>query len=53
MENEIELFLANRDSVIHQTKLVQGDEIAQLFEMHIISSCLKKCICTEVHSHPS
>lgn len=42
MENKIELFLANRDSVIHQTKLVHGDETAQLFEMHILSSCLKK-----------
>lgn len=42
MENKIELFLANRDSVIHQTQLVHRDEMAQLFEMHIISSRLKK-----------
>lgn len=42
MENKIELFLANRDSVIHQTQLAHGDEMAQLFQMGIISSCLKK-----------
>lgn len=42
MENKIELLLANRDSVIHQTKLAHGDEIAHLSEMCAISSCLKK-----------
>lgn len=44
MGKEIELVLANRELAISQMKLVHRGGIAQLFELHIISSWLKKYV---------